>query len=332
MTGCTAATPGPAQPTRSTGPTRGGGIEPVPGATSFPRILHASATQVVGSSPIGLCTWDAATGKVLGSISTSADALSDDHRLLAVPSDRGEIAVVEATTRAPVHTLAGHPIGQIMDAASNITCLAFSPDGSTLVSAADDDPVVKLWRMSDGALAATLDIPPGTVTNASFSADGTRLALSGYSLPTQIWDLPAHRLLSAAPTGATNGSSVVLSPDGTRGAQIMQSNPGAVILFAVDTFATTATAATNAKATSPTFSADGEVLAYCLYTKHQLALWHLTKKKVVIIDTAQAARPAFGPRSDVVYSATEYGAHQAMQLCSWNCDSGALQRRFDIPK
>lgn len=332
LTSCAGPFPGPTVPTGRSSSGHGGGIEPVPGASVFPRILQASTTQVVSDSPLGLSTWDATTGKLLGSISTAAHALSNDHRLLARPGDRGEIAVIDATTGAPVHALAGHPTGQVMDAPSNITCLAFSPDGSTLISAASDDPVVKVWRLSDGALATTLTIPTGTVTNASFSADGTRLAVAGYSLPTQIWDLPADRLLSSTPVGAANGSSVVLSPDGTRGAQIMRSNPTAVVLFAADTFRTVATAPTGTTATSATFSADGEVLAYSLYTKHQLALWHLKSTKVVIIDTEKAARPVFGPRSDVVYSATEYGADQALQLCSWNRDSGALQRRFDIAK
>lgn len=322
MTSCTPATP-PDQLGEV------GGIAPVPGAVTFPRILHASATQVVSSCPAGICTWDATNGKLLGSVRASAEAISADHRLLASAGAHGEIAVVDATTGRVVRTLAGHPAGEITDTATNITCLEFSPDGNSLLSAAFNDSAVKVWTLATGTVAATVQVPAGSVMNASFSADGNRLALAGYSMPTQVWELSSHRLLSRAAAGAQNGSWVAITPDGAQVAQIMTDSPSVVTIFDAQTFTAIATAPTHAPATAPVFSADGSVLAYSLYGQHQLALWRARTNRVVTIDTESPANPAFGPDPGTVYSATGFNETNAQQVRSWNSNSGTLGIRFE---
>ncbi len=251
----------------------------------------------------------------VGDVSAAPVVSSSDHRLLAIPGTHGEIFVVDSLTGETIHTIRQDSAQQSTDAPANITCLAFSPDGRTLLSATSGDSAVKLWGLADGALVGTLAVPSRSVTNVSFSADGTRLAVAGYSLHTQIWDIPARRLIASAPTAARYGSTVALSPDGARVAQIMATSPSVVTVFDASTFTAMATAPTDTEAGSLAFSTDGAILTYSLYEQNQLALWHLASNTVLRVSTQPAAHK-FGLHSGVVYSAAEHGESNPPQIRS----------------
>ncbi|MBK8913307.1 MAG: hypothetical protein IPM64_01680 [Phycisphaerales bacterium] len=61
---------------------------------------------------------------------------------------RGRIELRNAASFELVRSLAGH--------SRQIQCLAFSPDGSLLVSAGELDGAIRVWRVSDGELVASL--------------------------------------------------------------------------------------------------------------------------------------------------------------------------------
>jgi WD40 repeat protein/serine/threonine protein kinase len=101
---------------------------------------------VTGSNDGQLTLWDAATGRPKQIVQGHAReqivlvAFSPDNRWVAsAGTDDGIVKVWDATTMAPVHTFRGHLNG--------IHGLAFSPDGTFLVSASKDH-TVKVWDLT----------------------------------------------------------------------------------------------------------------------------------------------------------------------------------------
>lgn len=129
--------------------------------------------------------WNLPTGLVLGGGlrqtldahwgGASAVAFSSDGNILAsagggflhpeVTSDH-TIKLWRATDGGDLKTLPGHD-GAIFG-------LAFSPDGSTLVSASSADHAIRFWRVSDGTLLRTYSDETAWVSSIAFSPDGQR--------------------------------------------------------------------------------------------------------------------------------------------------------------
>jgi WD40 repeat protein len=84
-----------------------------------------------------------------------------------------------------VRILAGHTC--------DMNGMAFSSDGETLASAAEDD-TVRLWRVSDGELLNTLEHDSG-VLGVAFSPEGALLASASYDWSVQLWAVPRGELL-----------------------------------------------------------------------------------------------------------------------------------------
>jgi hypothetical protein len=83
----------------------------------------------------------------------------------------------------------GHPIQtQTFEGnASEIKCLAFTPDGRRLASS-NDDGTVKLWDVESGQEALLLRGHISSAHGVAFSPDGTRLATSDNDCRGKLWD------------------------------------------------------------------------------------------------------------------------------------------------
>src|SRR5437763_1079043 len=68
-----------------------------------------------------------------------------------------------------------------------VVSLAFSPAGSTLATAGDDEPGVRVWDVAAGAVQRELALFKETATCLTFSPDGNMLA-AGRPWSVELWD------------------------------------------------------------------------------------------------------------------------------------------------
>jgi WD40 repeat protein len=98
-----------------------------------------------------------------------------------------------------------------------VRSVAFSPDGSTLASAGEDE-MVRLWDTASGASRRVLAGHAQTVTGLAFSADGRRLASSSGSLgrpgEVRLWDVATGQELLVLRGHTHEVTALALSPDG----------------------------------------------------------------------------------------------------------------------
>jgi WD40 repeat protein len=98
---------------------------------------------------------------------------------------------------------------------SDLTVAAFSPDGTRVVTASDDN-TARLWDANTGATLATLLGHTNEVNSAAFSSDGTRVVTASRDGTARVWDAKTGALittLSGHNSGVQNAS---FSPDGSR--------------------------------------------------------------------------------------------------------------------
>jgi WD40 repeat protein len=65
--------------------------------------------------------------------------------------------------------------------------VAFSPDGTRIVSGSDDN-TLKVWDAQTGQETLTLTGHKETVNGVAFSPDGTRITSSSYDGTIKVWD------------------------------------------------------------------------------------------------------------------------------------------------
>jgi len=110
-------------------------------------------------------------------------------------------------SEALIRTFTGH--------AGDVNAVAYSPDGTRIVSGSDDK-TLKVWDASSGAELATLAGHAGDVNAVAYSPDGTRIVSGSCDATLKMWDAAASTVLATL-TGHTFWvNAVAYSPDGTR--------------------------------------------------------------------------------------------------------------------
>jgi len=138
-------------------------------------------------------------------------AFSPDGETLATSSseyDNGAIILSRVTDGERLGVLEGHT--------NTMSDMVFSPDGQTLISASYDD-TVKIWRVADGTLMATLKLDDESSPSAvAISPDGALIATGGFPGNTlHLWRA-ADGVLLATLNGGYSGemSALAFASDG----------------------------------------------------------------------------------------------------------------------
>ncbi len=139
-------------------------------------------------------------------------AFTPGSEVLATAGDDGAVTLWDLATSSPRAVLPGH--------GSRAWCVAFSPDGKLLASAAgawSDPPEpgqVKLWDAVTGQHLHTLRGDAGLVFSVAFSPGGTVLASGGWDGHVRLWDVQTGNLLALLQGHAGPVRSVAFAPDG----------------------------------------------------------------------------------------------------------------------
>ena len=164
--------------------------------------------------------------------SATAVQYSPDGAVIASGGDDGTIKLWRVADGMLLRTLTGHqaPPPQFQVVAI-IRSLSFSPDGTLLASAGNDNTVL-VWRLVDGSVVQTLSgafsgqIGCITPCGLTFSPDGHMLGLansSGLPAGLRIWrvadwvilfDSPAYGPLSFSPDPSTPDRVATMSSSG----------------------------------------------------------------------------------------------------------------------
>ncbi|MEK6408133.1 MAG: caspase family protein [Acidobacteriota bacterium] len=139
--------------------------------------------------------WDVAAGRELKSfaapkmLANQSDSsmimfagkflFSPDRHSLSVVSESNKINLVDASSGATLHTLAGH--------SGTIISVGFSAD-SKLIASSGTDNQIKLWDAATGREVRTLSGSAMPVSDLAFSPDGKSLSLAGHQAVSS-WEL-----------------------------------------------------------------------------------------------------------------------------------------------
>lgn len=110
---------------------------------------------------------------------------SPDGRVLAGGDDEGsgDVWLWDVSTGQLQMTLTGNP-----ERFSRVNSMTFSPDGQ-LLAVAYTNRTLRLWRLSDGALLHTSELPHAAATALQFSPDGQKLFSCGDDGVIRVWGI-----------------------------------------------------------------------------------------------------------------------------------------------
>jgi WD40 repeat protein len=163
---------------------------------------------VTGSVDYTARVWEAATGRELLTIKgpIGAATFSPDGRQIVAESGN-TVRVWEADSGRELLTLNGEY--------SEITSVAFSPDGLRIVAGSVDETAT-LWDAASGLVLLKLKGHSDQIWSVAFSPDGQRIVTGSMDQTAKLWDVATGRELLTLKGHDSEIFSVAFSSDGQR--------------------------------------------------------------------------------------------------------------------
>jgi hypothetical protein len=117
-----------------------------------------------------------------------------------------QMRVVGAEDRAVLRIFAGH--------SASVTSVAFSPDGTLVLTGSYDD-TARLWETGSGKQVAVLEGHSNWVFSVAFSPDGTRVLTGSGDGTVRLWEVGSDKQVAVLEGHSSLVSSVAFSPDGS---------------------------------------------------------------------------------------------------------------------
>ena len=133
--------------------------------------------------------WDISSRQLIATFSgtsrkTSDSAFSPDGKILATLYANGEIHLYNIATGVRNTIISEHT--------SNLSLIAFSPNGKTLATADfHEDNKVRFWDPDSGELQSVIVGHQDGVASLAFSPDGQTLATASWDGTMLLWDVPS---------------------------------------------------------------------------------------------------------------------------------------------
>jgi eukaryotic-like serine/threonine-protein kinase len=111
------------------------------------------------------------------------------------------------------NTADGTLLSKVPAEAGRVSCVAFSPRNSQIVTGSGDG-WVRFWNpmKSTASLQQFKHGPP--VAYLRFAPDGRQVATGGLNGAVRIWDVDADEMMTAVPTGQSETKGILFTPDG----------------------------------------------------------------------------------------------------------------------
>lgn len=165
--------------------------------------------------------WDMTNGETLlrltqghtAAVNTVAFTTINDQELLASGGRDGLVIFWDLLAGTAVANLP--PQTTADDNPIPINSLAFSPDGSRLVTGLDNN-TARVWDVASKELLATLSGHTSAVFSVTYSPDGRFLATASQDSTAKVWDGQTHQAIFSFAGHSSTISAVTFSPDGTQ--------------------------------------------------------------------------------------------------------------------